>query len=65
MNTLNIRRATINDIPFITKSIIEAEKSGTEVLSYSTLFGLNNNEINTVHIITNSRYQQHLDQSNQ
>ena len=47
MNTLNIRRATINDIPFLTKSIIEAEMSGTEVLSYSTIFGLNNNEITT------------------
>jgi hypothetical protein len=47
MNTLNIRRATINDIPFLTKAIIEAEMSGTEVLSYSTIFGLNNNEITT------------------
>jgi N-acetylglutamate synthase-like GNAT family acetyltransferase len=47
MNTINIRRATINDIPFLTKSIIEAEMSGTDVLSYATIFGLNYTEITT------------------
>lgn len=47
MSTIIIRRATINDIPFLTKSIIEAEMSGTDVLSYSTIFGLNYTEITT------------------
>lgn len=35
-----IRRATLRDIPFLVETIIEAEKSGTEILSYTTIFGL-------------------------
>jgi len=45
MSTITIRKATLKDIPFLTKTIIEAEKSGTSTLSYSTIFGLNLNEI--------------------
>lgn len=45
MNSIKIRRATLKDIPFLTKTIIEAEKSGTTILSYSTIFGLNEFEI--------------------
>ena len=35
-----IRNATINDVPFLVETIIEAEKSGTDKLSYITVFGL-------------------------
>ena len=35
-----IRQATSEDIPFLIKAIIEAEKSGSEKISYCTLFGL-------------------------
>ncbi len=40
MKEFNIRRATINDVPFLVETIIEAEKAGTKVLSWSTIFGL-------------------------
>ncbi|MCU4173881.1 GNAT family N-acetyltransferase [Carboxylicivirga sp. N1Y90] len=40
MDYINIRHATEADIPFLVKTIIEAEKSGTEVLSYSSIFGV-------------------------
>lgn len=40
MDEFIIRRATINDIPFLVETIIEAEKGGTDKLSYSTVFGL-------------------------
>ncbi len=36
----SIRQATINDIPFLVDTIIEAEKSGTSTLTYTTIFGL-------------------------
>jgi ribosomal protein S18 acetylase RimI-like enzyme len=36
----NIRVATEEDIPFLVDTIIEAEKSGTATLTYSTIFGL-------------------------
>lgn len=39
-----LRNATLNDIPFLVETIIEAEKSGTEVLSYTTIFGLSESE---------------------
>ena len=39
MINLNLRPATINDAPFLAQTIIEAEKSGTDKLSYSTIFG--------------------------
>ena len=35
-----IRPATLKDIGFLVEGIIEAEKSGTSLLSYTTLFGL-------------------------
>lgn len=44
MSPFNIRKAAIDDIPFLVDSIIEAEKGGTEILSYSTVFGLSLNE---------------------
>lgn len=44
MNEVIYRDATIKDIPFLVDTIIEAEKSGTEVLTYSTIFGLSEDE---------------------
>ncbi|MGV9003536.1 GNAT family N-acetyltransferase [Flavobacterium sp.] len=41
---ITLRDANINDIPFLVETIIEAEKSGTDVFSYSTIFGLNEEE---------------------
>jgi hypothetical protein len=38
------REATIKDVPFLVETIIEAEKSGTDKLSYSTVFGLSEEE---------------------
>ncbi|MDO9256708.1 MAG: GNAT family protein [Bacteroidales bacterium] len=38
------RIATVKDIPFLANTIIEAEKSGTDKLSYSTIFGLSEDE---------------------
>jgi len=45
MNKFTFRNATINDIPFLVDTIIEAEKSGTDKLSYSTIFGLSEDEV--------------------
>jgi len=45
MNEFVIRKATTKDIPFLVDTIIEAEKSGTEILSYSTVFGLTELEV--------------------
>ncbi len=39
------RNATINDVPFLVDTIIEAEKSGTDKLSYSTIFGLSEDDV--------------------
>lgn len=41
----NIRLATIHDIPFLVDTIIEAEKSSANILSWSTIFGLTEVEI--------------------
>ena len=41
----SIRNATVDDIPFLIDTIIEAEKSGTNVLSYNTIFGLSETEV--------------------
>jgi ribosomal protein S18 acetylase RimI-like enzyme len=38
------RNATVNDVPFLVSTIIEAEKSGTGTLSYSSVFGLTEDE---------------------
>jgi ribosomal protein S18 acetylase RimI-like enzyme len=35
-----IRRAEEQDLSFLTTAVLEAEKSGTDVLTYTTLFGL-------------------------
>lgn len=42
-----IRRAEEQDIGFLTTAVLEAEKSGSNVLSYSTLFGLNESQAAT------------------
>ncbi len=39
-----IRPAELKDIPFLVKTIIEAEKAGTDVLSYTTIFKLTEDE---------------------
>lgn len=44
MSTINIRNAMVSDIPFLVETIIEAEKSGTDKLSYSTVFELTQKE---------------------
>jgi ribosomal protein S18 acetylase RimI-like enzyme len=44
MNDFIYRQATANDISFLVETIVEAEKSGTEILSYSTIFGLTEEE---------------------
>ncbi len=40
-----IRKATINDIDFIIETIIEAEKSGTDKLSFCNIFNLSELEV--------------------
>ena len=45
MDKFLIRQATVNDISFLVDTIIEAEKSGTAILSYSTIFGLTEQEV--------------------
>jgi ribosomal protein S18 acetylase RimI-like enzyme len=40
-----IRNATIDDITFLVDTIIEAEKSGSNKLSYATVFGLTEGEV--------------------
>lgn len=45
MNDFIFRNATVNDVPFLVDTIIEAEKSGTDKLSYSTVFGLSEDEV--------------------
>lgn len=44
MANILIREATVNDIPFLVNTIIEAEKSGTNKLTYTTIFGLSEDE---------------------
>lgn len=48
MDNYQIREATINDIDFIIEAIIEAEKSGSEILSYSTVFNLTETEVREI-----------------
>jgi hypothetical protein len=40
-----IREANLGDVPFLVDTIIEAEKSGTDKLSYCTIFGLSVEEV--------------------
>lgn len=44
MGQLLFRNANFNDVPFLVETIIEAEKAGTDKLSYSTIFGLTEEE---------------------
>jgi len=43
-----IRQATLNDIPFLVEAVIVAEKSGSDILSYTTVFGLTEDETRKV-----------------
>lgn len=40
MTAFDLRNATIDDIPFLVDTIVEAEKSGTDKFSYATVFGI-------------------------
>lgn len=42
---LTFRRAAIEDTDFIVEAIIEADKSGSDILSYTTLFSLNEKQV--------------------
>lgn len=44
MSEFRYRPATAEDIPFLVDTIIEAEKSGTSILTYTTIFGLEESE---------------------
>jgi ribosomal protein S18 acetylase RimI-like enzyme len=44
MSAFSIRKATPADVPFLVDTIIEAEKSGTDILTYTTIFGLSETE---------------------
>ena len=43
-----IRQATLKDIPFLVEAVIAAEKSGSDILSYTTVFGLSEDETGKV-----------------
>ncbi|MFH1119616.1 MAG: GNAT family N-acetyltransferase [Bacteroidota bacterium] len=45
MENVIIRKAAVSDIPFLVETIVEAEKSGTDKLSYATIFGLTEAEV--------------------
>jgi ribosomal protein S18 acetylase RimI-like enzyme len=45
MTGYNIRKATLNDIDFITATIIAAEKSGSEKLGLAAIFNLTEQEV--------------------
>ena len=40
MISISYRNANINDMEFLAEAIIEAEKNGTKIFSYSTIFGI-------------------------
>ena len=48
MAAYSVREAEIKDIDYIVHAIVEAEKSGTEILSYSKVFNLSEEEIKTI-----------------
>lgn len=50
------RSAIIEDIPFLVETIIEAEKAGTETFPYTTIFGLNLEEVKA--ILTNILHEE-------
>lgn len=43
-----VREATLDDVDFIVEAIIEAEKSGSQVLSYSKVFNLSEEELRKI-----------------
>ncbi|MBE0673429.1 MAG: GNAT family N-acetyltransferase [Bacteroidales bacterium] len=45
MDEITFRNAIPDDIPFLVGIIIDAEKSGTDKLTYSTIFGLSEEEV--------------------
>ena len=46
MSNYIIRPATINDVPFLAKTIFEAEKSGSSKIGLANTFNLTENELN-------------------
>lgn len=46
--TMEIKKATEYDIPFLVETIVAAEKSGTSVFSYATLFELDENKVKEI-----------------
>lgn len=44
----NIRIATTNDIPFLVESVIEAEKAGSDIISYCSLFNINQQKLSEI-----------------
>lgn len=44
MNDYIFRKATLDDIGFLTEVVIAAEKSGSDKLSYATLFGISDEQ---------------------
>lgn len=45
---ISIRKATEKDIAFLAEAVIEAEKSGTDRLSYSTIFGMREEDVRSL-----------------
>lgn len=45
MTKISFRKGRQEDIPFLVQAIIAAEKSGTERLSYATMYGLKESEV--------------------
>jgi ribosomal protein S18 acetylase RimI-like enzyme len=48
MSEYIVREATPDDVDFIVESIIEAEKSGSQILSYSSVFNLSEDELRKI-----------------
>lgn len=44
MEEYSFRKADKTDIPFVARTILEAEKSGTDILTYTTLMGMEEEE---------------------
>lgn len=47
-NKINLRQAERKDIPFVTRAIMESEKSGTDRLSYVRIFSLTENKVKDI-----------------
>ncbi len=45
---ISVRKAELGDIDFITEGIVQAEKSGTEILGYSKIFQLSETKIKEI-----------------